>query len=187
MATKLLSLPNEMLQEILVRLPKADLKSARLSCKCLADIGVHHLLTRVFFAPRKRVMQNFENIAAHPILSKLVTEMVYDTRLFVPWMFHDGDHSSCTHLGCVRYSTKQEACGWGMLEGEDRGTAAELARRYQSLLAAQQTILADHEDRKVLLAGLRSMPRLSALFITHDFEINGVALLNTKTTRRVRS
>lgn len=84
MAPHLQDLPDELLVEVLGYLPKSDLKSARLACTRYGRIGAQWLFQRVYFAPRKSVIETFLNISANPTFARTVTELVYDGRLFLP-------------------------------------------------------------------------------------------------------
>ena len=84
MAPHLQDLPDELLVEVLGYLPKSDLKSARLASTRYGRIGAQWLFQRVYFAPRKSVIEIFLNISANPTFARTVTELVYDGRLFLP-------------------------------------------------------------------------------------------------------
>lgn len=47
-----------------------------------SNIGVEGLFQRVYFAPRKDVMQRFADVTGHPIFSRTIKEVVYDGTLF---------------------------------------------------------------------------------------------------------
>lgn len=82
MPLQLQDLPDELLTTILSYLPKLDLKEARLTCVRWSNIGVEGLFQRVYFAPRKDVMQRFADVTGHPIFSRTIKEVVYDGTLF---------------------------------------------------------------------------------------------------------
>ncbi|CAD6585145.1 MAG: hypothetical protein ASARMPREDX12_001915 [Alectoria sarmentosa] len=84
MAPQLQGLPDELLVEVFRYLPKADLKSARLTCTRYAHVGAQWLFQRVYFAPSKAAIDTFLNISANPTFARTVTELVYDGRLFLP-------------------------------------------------------------------------------------------------------
>jgi len=69
-------LPDELLQEVLLRLPRSDVKAARLTCTLLANNGAHHLFKRIYFVPRRKIMEDFRNITSHPVFGKIVKELV---------------------------------------------------------------------------------------------------------------
>lgn len=82
MPLQLQDLPDELLTTILSYLLKLDLKEARLTCVRWSNIGVEGLFQRVYFAPRKDVMQRFADVTGHPIFSRTIKEVVYDGTLF---------------------------------------------------------------------------------------------------------
>lgn len=108
--TTLLTIPTEIIQDILLELPKADIKSVRLTCQRLSNLASGYLFQRIYFAPRQKVMKDFAKIANHPIFCNSITEVVYDARLFLEYDFHGGDKNKCLNFAhCGRDSAK---CGW---------------------------------------------------------------------------
>lgn len=84
MAITIRNIPDELLVEILGKLPKKDLKNARLACTLWSTAGAKWLFQRVFFAPREAPIQTFTEIAANPAFALNVKELMYDGRLFLP-------------------------------------------------------------------------------------------------------
>ena len=84
MSLEILTLPNELLVEILSILQGLDLKSARLSCTLLANLGSQLLFPRLYFAPRKAAIHRFQDITANPYVASNVRQLIYDARLFLP-------------------------------------------------------------------------------------------------------
>jgi len=170
MASPLLGLPDELLQHILLKLPKKDTKAARLTCTRLADNGAHHLFKRIYFAPRRKVMQDFERITNNPIFGKSVEELIYDSRLFIGYDFHEGDPSKCPSR-CTRTTTPAEGCGWRAMYFARTGSedVVTLARRHNGFYADQQAILENGHDFRLLCKGLKRMPKISTLSLRDDF------------------
>ena len=84
MASTIRDVPDELLVEILGKLPKKDLKKARLACTLWSTAGAKWLFQRVYFAPRKASMKTLTAIAANPVFARNVKELIYDGRLFLP-------------------------------------------------------------------------------------------------------
>ena len=84
MAVTVRNVPYELLLEILGKLPKKDLKNARLTCTLWSTVGAKWMFQRVYFAPRKATMKCFASIAANPVFARNVKELIYDGRLFLP-------------------------------------------------------------------------------------------------------
>ena len=84
MATTVQNIPDELLVEILGKLPKKDLKNARRVCNLWSTAGAKWMFQRVYFAPRTEPMRTFKKIAAQPAFAQNVKELVYDGRLFLP-------------------------------------------------------------------------------------------------------
>ena len=83
MATTIQNLPDEILVEMLGKLVKKDLKSARLVCTLWSTAGAKWMFQRVYFAPRKTSIKLFTDIAANPNFARNVKELIYDARLFL--------------------------------------------------------------------------------------------------------
>ena len=173
MASPLLGLPDELLQDILLKLQKKDIKTARLTCTRLAGNGAHHLFKRIYFAPRRKVMRDFKSITSNPVFSKSVEELVYDARQFVAHDFHEGDPSECA-FGCTRNPTPAKRCGWQAMRFSKSGSKdiIRLGRNYNGLYADQQAILENGNDGQLLREGLHRMPRISTLTLRDDFQFN---------------
>jgi len=77
-SVRLHDVPNEILRLIFVRLHKEDLKSVRLVCKLWSILPLGLLFDRVYISPHSINVQVFNNIAAHPHISRCITELIYD-------------------------------------------------------------------------------------------------------------
>jgi len=170
MASPLLGLPDELLQKILLKLSKKDVKAARLTCTRLAGNGAHHLFKRIYFAPRKKVMRDFKRITSNPVFGKSVEELVYDSRLFIDYEFHEGDPCECASR-CIRPSPTVKRCGWEAVHLMWSGSkdVVRLARRYNEFYADQQAIFENGDDFQLLCKGLHHMPKISRLTLRDDF------------------
>ena len=83
MVTSIQNIPDELLMEILGRLPKNDLKKARLANTLWSTAGAKWMFQRVYFAPREAPIKTFTDIAANPAFARNVKELIYDGRLFL--------------------------------------------------------------------------------------------------------
>ena len=84
MAITVLNIPDELLVEILGKLPKKDLKNARLACTLWSTAGAKWMFQRVYFAPRELPIKTFMETAANPAFALNLKELIYDGRLFLP-------------------------------------------------------------------------------------------------------
>lgn len=84
MATSIRNIPDELLVDILGKLPKKSLKKARLVCSLWSTAGAKWMFQRVYFAPRQARIRKFTNIAANPNFVRNVQELIYHGRLFLP-------------------------------------------------------------------------------------------------------
>ena len=108
MGTTIRNLPDELLVEILGKLVKKNLKSARLVCALWSTAGAKWMFQRVYFAPRKTSMKLFTDIAANPAFARNVKELVYDGRLFLPELGTFGSY--CSAFG-ARVCEEFDLCG----------------------------------------------------------------------------
>lgn len=74
--------PNEILLLIFRQLHKEDLKSIRLVCKLWTWLPVRLLFDRVYISAHSVNIKVFNSIAAHPVISKGIKELVYDVSHF---------------------------------------------------------------------------------------------------------
>ena len=84
MTTTIQNIPDELLVEILGKLPKKDLKNARRVCNLWSTAGAKWMFQQVHFAPREVPIKTFLEIAATPAFALNVKELIYDGRLFLP-------------------------------------------------------------------------------------------------------
>lgn len=75
-------LPDELLIKVLRCLDIPSLKDARLTCRRWREAGAYGLFDRVYFAPRKDIMDIFATITSNPAFASNIRELVYDARLY---------------------------------------------------------------------------------------------------------
>ncbi|KAL8720926.1 MAG: hypothetical protein Q9225_002282 [Loekoesia sp. 1 TL-2023] len=79
-----MDLPNELILLALGNLSTKDLKSTRLVCKRWAPLGLELLnIDTVYLSPREKNMEVFDGITQHPIISKSIKHLVYDSAQFI--------------------------------------------------------------------------------------------------------
>ena len=108
MATATRNLPEELLEEILGKLPKKDLKKARLACTLWSIAGAKWMFERVYFAPRKASMKTFTDIAENPIFARNTKELIYDARLFLPGLRDFDSYSAAFYARVLEESNELE-------------------------------------------------------------------------------
>ena len=94
-------LPDELLIEILRCLDTPSLKEARLTCRRWRDAGAHGLFHRVYFAPRKDIMDIFGKVTSNPAFASNIKELVYDARLYWGHMTEYGMYARAYERGYV--------------------------------------------------------------------------------------
>ena len=77
-------LPYEIILAILEHLEGKHLKSARLVCQTWCSCASGFLFDRIYIAPNKIDLEVFDAITQHPVLSKCVRHLVYDSSEFLP-------------------------------------------------------------------------------------------------------
>lgn len=83
-------LPHELSDIVLRLLLPQDIKKLRLTNRKYHDLSSHLLIETAYFALRPKTLAVFNEIVEHPIFSRSVTEIVYDTRSV---------HSACLKNG----------------------------------------------------------------------------------------
>ena len=161
MAPELQTLPDELLLEVLRRLLKSDLKSARLTCTRLGGIGAQWLFQRVYFAPHESAIETFLNITANPVFAHTVTELIYDGRLFLHELTAYESYRATFHSPSL--VVEQRNCE------DDHESIVESLSRYKRLFHEQQSILADRKDFEALSSGLKKLPMLTIITVRNDF------------------
>ena len=146
MATTIRNLPDELLVEMLGKLPKKDLKSARLVCTLWSTAGAQWMFERVYFAPRKTSMKLFTYIAANPAFARNVKELVYDGRLFLPELGTFPSYYSAFH---ARMLEEVNVCGdyvRNCLVVDEANFAYDM---YQDSVWNMETLGTSHERKRV--------------------------------------
>lgn len=170
MSTHLLDLPDEVVAKVFTWLSKVNSKSARLTCRRLSNVGAEFLIQRVYFAPRKAVMERFAAIAEHPVFSKYVTEVVYDARLFSQYM-------QIFLVYAANLAKLNQSSGANLIN-QDRlikGTdykpveAQKCYNRYKGLYIAQQTVLEESLDLQNLSFNLPRLPKKMQVSVADTF------------------
>lgn len=172
MPTQIQDLPDELLAATLEYLPKLDLKLARLACVRWSNVGAEMLFSRVYFAPRRGVIESFSKITAHPIFSKTIKEIVYDGRLYLPRFAADTNHFRHEFEGKYRIPGDDEEDD----QFDDGPTRAPLSSHclyahkvYKQLFNEQDIIFTKRLDVKALDTGLIQMPNIRIVRLLDTF------------------
>lgn len=86
--TTLLDCPNEVVLIVIQNL-KRNVKQLRLACRRLALLAKPFLIDTVFISPHSKNMEVFDAVTQHPILSKTVKHIVYDSVKFAGFSLPD--------------------------------------------------------------------------------------------------
>jgi len=148
--TPLPPLPFEILSQILSYLPPSSLRSARLTSRTLAKIGAHHLLSRIYLAPRPATLAAFTSITQHPIFSRTITEIVYDDTLLEATLTHKEAHEAAV----IRRALDE---GRAMPEEE---MLRESWERYGRGFGEQERLLGGGEFERAVREGVRRLVKL---------------------------
>ena len=157
--------PNELLEWILCRLPKTDLKSARLVCLRWSDVGAKFLFHRVYIAPRKGPMAILLKVASHPVFSLSIKEVVYDGRLFEKDLLDEVKYRD--NLRDAHDYWAEELGETGM-NNITKGYESSF-RNFKTLYNEQQDILHSFVEHRVLHDILAKLPNVVKVVITDIF------------------
>ena len=145
MGTTIRNLPDELLVEMLGKLLKKDLKSARLVCTLWSTAAAKWMFQRVYFAPRKTSMKLFTDIAANPAFARNVKELIYDGRLFLSELGTFSSYYSAFH---ARMLEEANICGYYLrncLFVDEANFADDL---YQDSMWNMETLGAGHRMKR---------------------------------------
>jgi len=131
-------------------LPRKDIKTVRLVCRHWAALSTPLLIDRVFFAPRRKIMEYFTSVSKHPVFSKTVKEIFYDATLHDERMMEPERYKLAYKL---KYHDFDEAAYQRGLD------------QCRKMLVDQQAILDNKEDVAVIKAGLDLMPKVKRVSI----------------------
>ncbi|KAL8744422.1 MAG: hypothetical protein Q9190_003333 [Brigantiaea leucoxantha] len=183
-------LPVELLQIIFSLLRPQDIKTTRLVSRKWHDISSPLLITRVFFALRRKTLDVFKEIVSHPVFSQTVTELIYDFSFFD--QKHDFAYCARKNLEYyrrprryfgtarnptlssrgLRYCTFHEKPAKGFQDCR-RGDRTKDFEEYHQLVQEQALIRASGEDKRILSAAVRSLPKLKSLVCADWRSISG--------------
>ena len=192
MAITMSSLPDEILVEITRHLQTDSLKNARQVCNRWAKAGASRLFRRIYFAPRKDIMEIFKRITSEPAFAVGVTELVYDARLF--WRFLAGKRAHRQIIAIARGEASKdkpesvqesqsaseissEAICTGMISSiydcssfTTRAAKERSYNRYAELFEQQNDILDSGTDFLALCHGLNHLLNLKTVTIQSYFD-----------------
>ncbi|KAL8857698.1 MAG: hypothetical protein Q9178_005733 [Gyalolechia marmorata] len=80
----MIDLPNEVILLIFSYLPQPARKALRLASSSLAALGAWGLIDTVYISPYTTDIKVFKAVTSHPVLSRGVKHVVYDTARFIP-------------------------------------------------------------------------------------------------------
>ena len=80
----MIDLPNEVVLLIFSYLPQTARKALRLASSSLAALGAWGLIDTIYISPYSTDIKVFKAVTSHPVLSRGVKHLVYDTARFIP-------------------------------------------------------------------------------------------------------
>ena len=99
----LLEFPDELILAIIGKLKKKYLKRARLVCKKLAVLAAPFLLDVIYVSPHTKNTNVLEAITQHPIFSKTVKHIIYDSAKFADYSLEDYFNALSNQIRDPRY------------------------------------------------------------------------------------
>jgi len=132
-------------------LAREDIKHFRLVCRLWELLGAPFLMNRVFFGPRRKIMDNFTAISRHPIFSKSIKQIAYDVAL-----------NDASLLDLEIYKEEFDVSYAPI----DEGVYQRGLDRYREVFSDEQAILDTGEDFAVLKAGMDLMPNAKSFLLS---------------------
>ncbi len=132
-------------------LAREDIKHFRLVCRLWELLGAPFLMNRVFFGPRRKIMDNFTAISRHPIFSKSIKQISYDVAL-----------NDASLLDLEIYKEEFDVSYAPI----DEGVYQRGLDRYREVFSDEQAILDTGEDFAVLKAGMDLLPNAKSFVLS---------------------
>ncbi|KAL8709151.1 MAG: hypothetical protein Q9220_006031 [cf. Caloplaca sp. 1 TL-2023] len=148
------NLPNELLEDILSRVPRHDLKNVRYVSSFFRDLAAPFVFTTVYCAARRGVFEVFKIISHHPEISQHIVELVFDAS----WLD-------------AEVAAYYEELG-GQVKSTDPPTTPEGRAKYIEVFREQETIL-EKELEPALKHAFQSFPRLRSLIYADYSRLTG--------------
>ena len=150
--------PRELLYDVVSALPKQDLFRVRLVSKTLATAAASCLFQTIPVWLGLKSLDQFKAISEHPLLSQFVKEIVFSPLRFI-------DHGTVDqYLDHIRHLTSRRSAWNGDFQVL---TSAGHIAAYESYIEAQRHLSSQGIDSRILVDGMRRLPKLSS--ITIDF------------------
>ncbi|KAL8851734.1 MAG: hypothetical protein Q9221_003344 [Calogaya cf. arnoldii] len=105
-------LPNEIILMVINLLPRRTRKRMRLVCRTWGALGAEGLIDRVFISPFEVDMKIFDEISRHPIFSKSVKHLIYDSAQFAPQFAPRNVKTKEDYLYALRYGFDSDKLGY---------------------------------------------------------------------------
>ncbi|QPC77061.1 hypothetical protein HYE68_007813 [Fusarium pseudograminearum] len=154
-------LPDELFHSILDRLPNRDLKSLRLTCRCLSSQVILRL-DRVFISANPLNVKVFLDVASHEVFRQQVKEIIWDDATLLPvptqddYDYHDTEFGYTSDEDVINknrmtYPSKGKISSWFMQQckGEifsaksrlkEKGRDNEQQRRVDNLMPSREAL-----------------------------------------------
>lgn len=105
----MVELPNEIVLMVIDYLPQPCRKRMRLVCRTWAALGANGLIDRVYISPFEKDLDVFDAITRHPVFSRAIKHLVYDSAQFASDIETDADYfralCDCTGNHRMAYMT----------------------------------------------------------------------------------
>lgn len=85
-------LPNEIILMVIDHLPRKCRKQMRLVCRTWGALGARGLIGRVFISPFEKDLDVFDAITRHPVFSRAIKHLLYDSAQFHSDIKTDADY-----------------------------------------------------------------------------------------------
>jgi hypothetical protein len=157
----LLQLPSEVLGIVCEHLPRHDLRSLRLACRCLLTVSTRVLFRNLFVSFNMDSLERLEDVSYHETLSAFVESIHFNMSVIENpglWNFDRWiQHSAGRNIGL--YPGQKE----GFLEQFNRYELKEYHRNYLEHVCGLKRLLRPHALTRKLSASMEKLPNLRNL------------------------
>ena len=158
-------LPDELLSIVLSSLSPGELQISRLVCRRWSYNGARYMFPRLYFRPHTEIMGVFDTIIQNPVFAAGVSEIVYDTRMFLSCLLSAPIYQAAWDALCGAVMPPKPVDGLEALHALHRSH-----QQYIQLYHDQQRIIDARIDSQMLFDAMKRLPNLKSVQLLDDFE-----------------
>lgn len=168
----LLSLPPEILHHVCTHLPLKSIRSLRLTCQHLNEIGACHALPELVFYLHTTDFAALRSIASHPIYPRYVRSLIYGCDILPsPRLTLKQYANECRRTEKRRAKMHaRHACDEANRPPKPHTEVKESYKEYKRVHQAQEEIMESKKDYEILREVVGKMTNLKEVMVSSDFE-----------------